>query len=155
MTTITYPQHEAIVKLQGLIEVNIDSARGFRLAAEKIEDPSLSGMFRREADARDAHAAELQSLVSRAGETPVVNGSVSGLLHRWWLDLRGAVTKNAEHAMLCAAERGEDVIRRRYEDCLQEPLGDPLSGVVMRQYEHVKQSHDHVRTLRDRPVNGR
>jgi uncharacterized protein (TIGR02284 family) len=50
---------------------------------------------------------------------------------------------------LAEAERGEDHIKRAYEDVLTETAGSPMNGVLQVQYSQVKAGHDKVRDLRD------
>jgi uncharacterized protein (TIGR02284 family) len=140
---------EAVSTLQRLIETNIDSAGGFREAADKVRNQGLAQLFRTTASERDAQAAKLKMFVAASGAKPVANGTACGTLHRWWLSLRGTISDGAEHGMLAEAERGEDSIKERYEEALED-LEDPaVRAVVERQYHSVKLSHERVRRMRD------
>jgi conserved hypothetical protein len=149
METITNLQESTIDGLQDLISINIDSAKGFAHAADKIENRDIAMYFRRCGDRRRQFAGELQRAVGINGEEPKDDGSVKGILHRWWLDLRGTVAGGDEHSVLSEAERGEDAIKERYEKVLKETTGSPLNAVLHRQYASVKETHDTIRDMRD------
>ena len=65
------------------------------------------------------------------------------------MGLREALSGNDVHAVLAEAERGEDAIKSKYEDVLQDGSAAPVSDVLQRQYVEIKQAHDRVRDLRD------
>lgn len=147
--TITQLGDKTIAGLQDLIEINIDSGKGFREAAERIENKDIASYFRRCGERRHEFASELQRIVGMNGEEPERSGSASGTVHRWWLSLRGKVQGGDEHAVLAEAERGEDAIKHKYEDVLQDTAGSPLTATLNRQYASVKQDHDTIRDMRD------
>lgn len=149
MERVTTLSQEAIKGLQDLIEINIDSSKGFTDAAEKIENRDIASYFRRCGQRRDQFAGELQRTVGDAGEEPKQSGSVSGAVHRWWLNLRGSVQGGDEHAMLAEAERGEDAIKNKYEQVIRDTTGSPLNTVLHRQYASIKQDHDTIKDMRD------
>ena len=140
---------ETISKLQDLIEINIDSQKGFQQAAETIEEPKMATLFRQIARDRAANATELQRFVAVNNETPEDDGSAMGAMHRWWLSARGALNGGDDYVVLIEAERGEDAIKHKYEDVLKETAGSPMNDVLTRQYATVKSQHDQIRDLRD------
>lgn len=140
---------KAAAAVQDLIRLNIDSAEGFAAAADLIEDRSLADLFREYSAQRAANAEELRASVAYNGEEPADHGSVSGTLHRWWLEIKGKVTGGQVHSVLAEAERGEDAIKHRYEEVLKECAGSPIVDLLTTQYRGVKAAHDHVRDLRD------
>lgn len=145
MEAISSLSDESIVHLQDLIDINIDSEKGLRRAAQAIDDPEIAALFRQCADERRVHARELRVHVPFYEPS----GSLRGTLHRWWLDLRGSVCRAQAHAILAEAERGEDAIKARYESMLARGLGSTLQTQVERQYVEVKSRHDLIRALRD------
>jgi uncharacterized protein (TIGR02284 family) len=135
--------------VQDLIKLNIDSAEGFTAAADSIDSPDIASVFREYASQRSANAEALKAAVAYNGQQPAQSGSVTGTVHRWWLELKGKVTAGGLHAVLSEAERGEDTIKHRYEAALKECAGSPVLGVLQSQYTGVKAAHDNVRDLRD------
>ncbi|NNF44230.1 MAG: PA2169 family four-helix-bundle protein, partial [Phycisphaerales bacterium] len=145
METLHSLNPDTVKSLQELIEINIDSAEGFTTAAEKIESKEIAQYFQKCASQRSKFASELKSVVNDNGESPEDDGSVLGTMHRWWLELRGTVQGGDEHAVLCEAERGEDAIKERYEQALEQTAGSPINAVLLSQYRAVKDAHDRIR----------
>lgn len=143
--------NEAIKDVQHLIELNIDSAKGWETAAEAVDTASLKGRFREIAGQRRGFAQELQGLVRRAGETPESSGTVSGSLHRLWMNVRASVSSGGANtkAVLEESERGEDSIKHGYEDALKHGTLGGLSRMVGDQAVQVRRVHDEVKMLRD------
>ena len=141
--------------LQSLLSINIDSCKGWEEAAEQTKDPTLGNFFREMCESRKQNAEELRQLVSESGETPTDRGSISGQLHRWWIDAKQAISGGDSQSVLNEAERGEDSIKREYEEALGSIHHTRALDVVQRQYAHVSEEHDRVRTLRDRYKNPR
>lgn len=140
---------EGIRKVQHLIELNIDSVKGWETAADAVDEPSLKGRFREIAGQRRGFADELQGLVRRRGETPHETGTTGGAIHRWWLNLRASMGTVNTRAVLEEAERGEDAIKHGYEDALREGSLGGITRVIDDQSVHVRRVHDEVKMLRD------
>lgn len=140
---------EILVKLKELVRVNIDSAEGFRSAADTIESQPIARLFRDIGQAREHHASELQGVLQSSGEDIPESGTVKGSLHRWWTQVRGALNGGDDQVMLVEAERGEDAIKARYEDVLPKVAGTAINDVILRQYAEVKRGHDYIRDLRE------
>lgn len=149
METATNLNKETIEGLQDLIEYNIDSGKGFKAAADKIEDAKIASFFRDCASEREAYARDLSRYVELNAREPKHSGTAKGTLHRWWLELRGTVQRGDEHAVLAEAERGEDSIKAKYEHVLKETAGSPLNSVLQKQFASVKARHDQVKAMRD------
>jgi len=149
MESVSNLTKETVAALQELVEVNIDSSKGFVEAADKIENPEIASLFRECGQEREKNANELRDIVRVNGEAAESDGSATGMLHRWWLNIRGTVTGGNEHTVLADAERGEDAIKHRYEDTLQQTAGSAVNDVLQKQYAGVKSRHDQIRDMRD------
>jgi uncharacterized protein (TIGR02284 family) len=149
METVGTLQPQTINRLNDLIRINIDSAQGFREAASVINDGSLRTRFEEFATQRDNNARELKQFVAWNDKEPEDSGSAAGAIHRWWLDLRAKAAGGDAKVVLSEAERGEDVIKHKYEDVLKDTAGSPVNTVLQRQYVEVKRGHDTIRNLRD------
>jgi uncharacterized protein (TIGR02284 family) len=140
-------EKEVISTLNTLIETCRDGEQGFREAAQNLKDPTVKTLFNEMSHERARFADELKSEVQRLGGNPEEGGSVSGAMHRGWMDVKGAVTGRDDKQIIAEAERGEDVAVSTYQKALEEPLPAAIESVVSRQYQHVKQAHDRVRDL--------
>jgi uncharacterized protein (TIGR02284 family) len=70
-------------------------------------------------------------------------------MHRFWVNIKGAISGMDDHAILDECERGEDSAKRAYEDALNCDLPGDVRMVVQRQYTEVKANHDRVKELRN------
>jgi uncharacterized protein (TIGR02284 family) len=135
--------------LNELIETCIDGKLGFAAAADSVDDPQLKNELMRYSEQRAAFAQELQQMASSAGESARESGSVSGAMHRGWINLKGAIASNDRHAILAECERGEDSAVETYRHALDEPLPPAMAIEIATQYEAIQSAHDRVRDLRD------
>lgn len=137
--------------LQSLIQINIDSRDGFKEASENLKDsnPTLANRFCQLASAREAQANELQAMVASNAEEPTKSGSFSAAAHRTWMDIRSALG-GGDQAILDEAERGEDQIKAKYEEALNDMGGsEPCCETLRRHLAAIQVSHDEVKMLRD------
>ena len=140
---------DLIETLNNLIETSRDGEEGFRTCAEGVNNPELKQMFERAASRCRQAVSELEAKVRSLGGDPEKSGSVSGKLHRAWVDIKSTITGMNEAAVLVECERGEDAARKAYEAALEKDLPPDIRSVVARQYEGVKQHQDRVRRLRN------
>ncbi|CAN5757299.1 PA2169 family four-helix-bundle protein [soil metagenome] len=140
----------AISVLNNLIETCKDGELGFKTAAEGLKSAAIKAKFLEYSRQRGEMVRELQSEVRVLGGDPEKSGSMSGSLHRGWLDIKSAITGKDDHAILAEAERGEDVAKSAFENALKETLPGTAQTVVHQQAAKVRQAHDAVRDLRDR-----
>ena len=141
---------KAISTLNNLIETCKDGELGFKTAAEGLKSADIKQKFLDYSRQRAEMVRDLQAEVRRLGGDPEKSGSVSGSLHRGWLDIKSVITGKDDHAIVAEAERGEDVAKTVYENALKEPLPSTVLAIVQQQAIKVRQVHDQVRNLRDR-----
>lgn len=142
---------EHISLLNDLIETLKDGQAGFKAAADDVDSSAIRTLFHGFVLQRSKFAGELQALAQSLGESdPQTSGSVSGALHRGWIDLKAAITSKDEHAILVECERGEDSAVAHYREALDtKDLPSDIREVVARQFVEIKAAHDEVRGLRD------
>jgi uncharacterized protein (TIGR02284 family) len=139
---------EVISILNGLIETSKDGEEGFRTAAEKVKDPSLKATFAKYSTQRATFARELQSAVSGLGGDPATSGHVVASLHRGWINLKEALAKDEDTAIVNECEAGEDAAMKNYRDALAKPLPASVSQLVQQQFAGVQAAHNIVRDLK-------
>lgn len=140
---------ETISTLNNLIETNKDGQEGFKDAAEGIDNSELKTTFYKYSQQRSKFAGELQSLVREMGGDPEDSSSLSGSIHRGWINIKSAVTGKDETAILNECERGEDVAKKQYKEALDEALPENANEVVRRQFDEVLKAHDDIKALRN------
>lgn len=145
---ITEANRDQVVKhLNHLLGTLRDGEKGYREAAEEVENPEYKAMFEAYSRQRAKLAEEVEAEIRRLGGEPRDRSSVGAALHRAWINVRDAISGKDDYAVVAEAERGEDVAVENYQEVLEQVSGD-LRAFVERQYREVKAAHDRVRDLK-------
>lgn len=148
MTDTTPTTKHDIKVLNSLIETTLDSADGYREAAEKTEVASHRDMFQRWATDRRQVVTALQGQVRTLGGKPDEDGSILGATHRVFLKVRDSISKG-DDSVVDEVERGEDFIKAKFEDAMEDKeLSASVRDVVVKAYSSVKAGHDQARDLK-------
>lgn len=145
---------EIVSVLNDLVVISRDGAEGFRTCAEDASEPALKLYFEDRAQSCENAVRRLSTEVRRHGGDPDTVGTVKGLLHRAFIDLKAAITSRDNLAVLEECERGEDAALAAYQKALREDLPGDLRALLEKEYEGAKQNHDRVRQLRDTARRG-
>ncbi|TDE17067.1 ferritin-like domain-containing protein [Dyadobacter psychrotolerans] len=137
--------------INDLIEINNDRVAGFEKAIADINDENidLKALFQGYAEQSRKNSLELAAIVGSAEEVETGN-SVSGTLHRAWIDVKSLFGGSDRASILSEAERGEDAIKKAYKDALSEgELPTEALNTVSSQAEGINAAHDKIKALRD------
>jgi uncharacterized protein (TIGR02284 family) len=141
------PKHDIKV-LNSLIETTLDSADGYRQAAENAGNSQYKILFQQWSVERRQVVSDLQGQVRNLGGNPEDDGSVLAAAHRTFLELKDSVTKDDE-SVVNEVERGEDFIKAKYEAALKDDELSPVArDSVSRAYKSVRSGHDQARNLK-------
>lgn len=135
--------------LNDLIETSKDGEAGFRSCAEDVKSLELKGLFNERANECATAAEELQAMVRGLGGDPEDDTSVSGDLHRRWVDFKTMLSGQDEKAVLTECERGEDMAKEHYAEALENELPSDVRELVQHQYANVLRNHDQIKALRN------
>jgi uncharacterized protein (TIGR02284 family) len=140
--------------LEHLVETFENGQRGYTDGAEKLRKdghPDLAATFDRLAAERANLASELRTT---AGLSSDGMGTAPGSVHRTWLRLKDALSGNDPHAVLAAAEQGEDHAMKEIIDALVDAgLPGSARACVVKAQAEVRAAHDTVKTLRNTATN--
>ena len=137
--------------INDLIEINNDRVAGFEKAIADINDENidLKELFQGYAEQSRKYGQELAAIVGSADEVETGN-SVSGTLHRVWIDVKSLFGGSDRASILSEAERGEDAIKKAYKDALSEgELPSVAVEIVRTQAQGINSAHDRIKALRD------
>jgi uncharacterized protein (TIGR02284 family) len=140
---------DVIGTLNDLIETCKDGEEGFRACADAVKNQQLKAFFEQKAERCRVGGGQLQQKVRELGGDHERGGSMTGALHRFWLDIRSRLAGMDDHALLDECERGEDSAKHAYEEALQEDLPADVRTLIGKQYREVKMNHDSVRDMRN------
>lgn len=152
MTTVQPLPEQTDAVLRDLMQILVDGEKGFGKAADALAEDGhteLASRMKDFAEQRQRLSMELQEAASEYATISDVAGTTTGGLHRAWMGLADALTGDDPHAVLAAAERGEDRAKTAYDKVLNEDLPEDLKEIISRQATEVISAHDEVRDLRD------
>ena len=139
----------AVKVLNSLIETTLDSANGYRDAAESIDRTDCKTLFAERASRRQELAMQLQQEVRSFGGEPETTQSTLGKAHNKFVELKNAITGGSDKAVIDEVERGEDIIKAKFEQALRETDLPPHAREVLQQaYGSIKSDHDDVSRLK-------
>jgi uncharacterized protein (TIGR02284 family) len=133
--------------LNHLIETCKDAERGFRHVAEHAADPVMKTLFLDIASQRARFASDLVPFAQRLGGANTHDGTAAGVLHRTWMDLRSAISRNDSAAIVHEAERGETFSRGVYKTALEGMLPPTARELVESQYAELERTALRLREL--------
>ena len=130
-------------KLNELLERTYDAEKGFKQAAEKVNNPVITEFFEKRAQQRYDFGHELKKEIKSFGQSPDKGGSTKGTLHRKWIDFKTFISKNTEEAMLEEVTRGEKEAIETYNDILHDKdfvLPPTTESLLMRQRNAIRET---------------
>ena len=145
------PSKEHAVKiLNSLIETTLDSANGYKEAAERADSPRYKTLFAERSQSRLELTRQLQDEVRSFGGEPQDGQSILGKLHNKYVDLKATLTPGSDDKTVIAeVERGEDVIKAKYEHAARDERLPPAARtLVASAYAAVKADHDDISQLK-------
>lgn len=132
-----------------LIATTIDSVDGYNAAADNADNQDFRSIFRDRAKERAEVVSKLQAQVRTLGGNPEDDGTTIAGAHRFFMTLRDSLTGTDDEAVVAEVERGEDVIKAKYEASMQEAeLSATSRELVQSCYTSVKEGHDQMRDLK-------
>jgi len=144
---------KAIEVLNDLIEINNDRIDGFNRAAEGLGegDADLKAVFEQFASDSRENVQELSAAVGQAGGDVDTGNTVTGSIHRAWLNVKATFSGHDRKAILEECERGEDAIKKAYRDALSEDNGLSVeqTQLISKQQGAINLGHDRIKALRD------
>lgn len=143
---------KSVEVLNDLIEINNSRTEGFEKALADLSDSDsdLKSLFQEYAQQSRQNTQELTAAVASYGSDFEKNGTVSGAIHRAWIDVKALFTGHDRASILSECERGEDAIKKAYQSALSEgALAGEASTIVSRQAQDINAAHDRIKLLRD------
>jgi uncharacterized protein (TIGR02284 family) len=139
----------AVKLLNSLIETALDSAHGYQEASKTVKDPQLRTLFASRAQRREQISSQLQGEVRSFGGDPQTDQSMAGRAHNTLMNLKNAVMAGSDKSVIDEVERGEDVIKRKFEKAASDAdLPPSAREIVTRFYGDIKSDHDDISRLK-------
>ena len=136
--------------LNELVETLKDGQKGYADAMTDVEDSQLKETFKKYAVQRAGFITEIEDQMFKLDLKPEESSSITGTVHRAWIDLKSALTSKDNKAVLNECERGEDYAVKSYQTALKATdLPSNLKSVIEKQYQGVQEAHNAIKALRD------
>jgi uncharacterized protein (TIGR02284 family) len=135
-------------KLNELLEKNYDAEKGFKFAAENVNNRELKSFFKDKAQQRYDFGHELKSEIANFGESPDKGSSLAGDAHRSWMNLKTSLSSDKEEAVLEEAVRGEKAAVEDYEEILKDASIPASTGnILLKQKNAIMATLNEVKSL--------
>ncbi len=105
--------------LNEILEKSLDAEKGYKSAAEHVNNIELKHYFKNRAEERSQFAKKLQTELEASGEEPTDSTSFTADAHRVWMNLKTALSSNDEEAILKEIIRGEEASVEEYNELLE------------------------------------
>lgn len=141
---------KTIDDLNFLIAVNADRIEQFQTAKDDAQAPRLRELFRRIALESAGHIAQLTACIRAEGGTVEQGTTLSGKLHRLWVDVRAALSGHDAVAIAGAIQCAEKATLEAYDRILEEShhdLPEPIFDLLQRQRRTIVESCQTVERL--------
>lgn len=113
---------KSIENLKHLLSICNDGKEGYKTAAEDADSAELKTLFSMYSIQRAEYEMQLKKAIHQLGGDPDNDtGGPVGALHRVWMDIKTAFTKNDDKAILNACLTGEESALEAYDKELQDP----------------------------------
>ncbi|WP_454764364.1 PA2169 family four-helix-bundle protein [Cupriavidus campinensis] len=146
-------QGQLVFTLNHLIEVGKDGELGCLTGAREVHNAELRSILAGTAETCRNSVTELQALVSALGAVPRDRGTMTGTMHRAWMEVMHVIAPHNDDAVLQLCEREEEAARREYRSVLMKDMPEEIRSVVMRQYESMQKYHERIHAMRGMQVH--
>ena len=127
-------------KLNELLEKNYDAEKGYKKAAENVENTKLKQFFNEQAQKRYDFGHEIKTEIKNYGETPDKGGSTTGAMHRTWMDIETAFSSNNEETILEEVQKGEKAAVEEYNEVIKDTTLPPTTQKILTNHRDTIQN---------------
>ncbi|WP_194850128.1 ferritin-like domain-containing protein [Nonlabens antarcticus] len=137
--------------LNNILEKTYDAQRGYANAAEVTDHVDLKRWFAQQGAKRTQYAASLTSEMKGMKEKPEFDGSVTGDMHRGWMNLKAAFSSNKDETILEECLRGEKSAVEEYSEVLEHSKEMPQTVVTIltAQKDEIQSTINQIKRLED------
>ncbi|WP_214071116.1 PA2169 family four-helix-bundle protein [Mucilaginibacter sp. dw_454] len=143
-----------IETLNDLVQINNDRIKGYENAIKETKEggneSDLISVFENKILESQQLKSTLTEEIQVLGGDEAQDTSISGTIHRTWLEVKAAFTGHSEKSILEECEFGEDAIKKAYQSAIdEENLPAYIRDILNDQKAIIDQSHDEIKALRD------
>ncbi|MDN3667384.1 PA2169 family four-helix-bundle protein [Algibacter miyuki] len=137
-------------KLNNLLEKTYDAKKGYETAAENTDHTLLKQYFKKRSLERMSFGQDIKNEILKFSEEPEKDGSITGAVHRAWMDTKALFSANDAESMLEESIRGEKSAVQEYEDVLKDTaLPVSTATLLSKQLQTIKSDLSTIKFLED------
>ena len=130
-------------------EASRDGEKGFATAADDASRPDLKELFRDCSVQRANFGRELDRRLRMMGVEEDESGTVTGALHRGWIELRAAVSNGGDLALLEECLRGDESALASFQTAIEDPdVTGELHDLVVSQRQDIQATFNHISSIK-------
>ena len=139
-------QEDILIKLNELIEKAFDAEKGFIKASQHVDSPRLKTFFKEKAIERNEFVMELtRTLKAKGMNITEMSGSLSGTLHRAWIDTKALFSLDEDKSMIEEVRNSEHAAIEDYEDLLNNyELNQEIRVILLKQKNTIQMNLNRV-----------
>jgi len=141
------PRNPAVGHLQHLTELLTDGQEGYEISSDAVKHPELKRQFMEYAKQRADFLDAVKKEVATLGGDPNEGASVMGTAHRGWMNIRAAVTKKDDQAIVDEVLRGERAALDGYQETLNKDLPKSTRSLLEKQRSDIQKAYDRVKSI--------
>ncbi|PZW41499.1 uncharacterized protein (TIGR02284 family) [Mesonia algae] len=127
--------------LNQLLEKNYDAEKGYKDAADKVQNTRMKQFLEEQAQLRYDFGHQIKSEIKAFDGEVDKGGSVKGSMHRAWMDLKSAVTSDKEENVMEEVQRGEQSAIEEYNEVINKSnLPATTKDVLTQQRDKIQQA---------------
>jgi uncharacterized protein (TIGR02284 family) len=138
---------DVISTLNDLIETCRDGIDGFRTAADGVTSPIAKEVFLSRVHLIEKGLGDLDAAVQRLGGDPIEHGHPAASMHRAWINIKSAVTRGDDRAIIDEVVRGEEVAVQHYREALGKSLPADIRAMVEMQERGAELNLERAKAL--------
>jgi uncharacterized protein (TIGR02284 family) len=129
------------------MEVCKDGEQGYKDASDDVKDKELTEMLLAFSEQRGRFVEELRYIVHQLGGATEFSGSILGILHRRWMDVKFGIAGSNPDSVLRECLRGEKAAIKKYEIHLDNNLPANILTIIRNQYDAIKETCSSMQKL--------
>ena len=130
--------------LNQLLEKNYDAEKGYKDAADKVQNTRMKQFLEEQAQLRYDFGHQIKSEIKAFDGEVDKGGSVKGSMHRAWMDLKSAVSSDKEENVMEEVQRGEQSAIEEYNEVINKSNLPATTKDVLTQQRDKFSKHNKV-----------
>ncbi|CAM4287101.1 ferritin-like domain-containing protein [Zobellia nedashkovskayae] len=136
--------------INDIIQKNEDAIKGYQKATENATEIGLKSYFQTKSIERRNFLVSLKAAVPDLKTRDEVDGSVTGAMHRAWMDVKTFFAGDNDETMLEEAIRGDNAAIEEYNEVLADThLPLEAASVIRKQRDWLMDDLKTIKTLED------